>query len=121
LSERKQPFGTRAREFTGEFAFGKLVTVEIKGTDRYRRIIGRVVLDDGRVLNEELLKAGMAWVYVKYCPDERYYEFEAQARKRNVGLWRDADPVRRGSSGPTESKLRSEDVRRTQHLKLWHA
>jgi endonuclease YncB( thermonuclease family) len=91
--ERKQPFGTRAKEFTGALAFGNTATVEIIGTDRYRRIIGRVVLEDGRVLNEELLKAGLAWVFVKYCKEERYYAFEADARKRNVGLWRDADAV----------------------------
>src|SRR5687768_6666743 len=62
--ERNQPFGTRAKEFAGPLAFGKVVTVDIKGTDRYKRIIGRIVLDDGLVLNEDLLKAGMAWVYV---------------------------------------------------------
>lgn len=91
--DKKQPFGTKAKQFAGSLAFGKAVTVEIEGTDRYRRIIGRVVLPDGRVLNEELLKGGFAWVYVKYCKDERYYQFEADARSRGTGLWRDSNPV----------------------------
>jgi micrococcal nuclease len=91
--EKKQPFGARSREFAGALAFGKVVTVETKGTDRYRRIIGRVVLNSGRVLNEEMLKAGMAWVYVKYCRDQRYYEIEAEFRNRRVGLWTDLEPV----------------------------
>src|SRR5436190_6272746 len=68
--EKKQPFGTRAKQFTGDLVSNETVKVVQKGTDRYRRIIGEVVLRDGRVLNEELLRAGLAWVFVKYCREE---------------------------------------------------
>jgi micrococcal nuclease len=91
--EKKQAFGTRAKQLTGELVFSETVTVIEKGKDRYKRIIGEVALQGGRLLNHELLKAGMAWVYVKYCNDERYYKLEAKARKNRVGLWSERDPV----------------------------
>src|SRR5215203_4859877 len=87
--EKKQAFGTKAKQFTADAASDQTVKVVQKGTDGYRRIIGVVVLRDGRVLNEELLRAGLAWVFVKYCREARYYELEAEARKREVGLWVD--------------------------------
>ena len=50
--ERKQPYGTRAKGFTPDMAFGREVTVRIKATDRYGRIVGEVILPDGSSLNK---------------------------------------------------------------------
>ena len=33
--ERKQAFGTRARQYTSELAFGQVVTIAVKDQDRY--------------------------------------------------------------------------------------
>ena len=59
--EKGQPFGARAKQLTSELGFGKSVTVCPSGADRYGRTLGEVVLPDGRVLNRELVEAGMAW------------------------------------------------------------
>jgi micrococcal nuclease len=59
--ERRQAFGTRARQFTSSLAFGKEVTVIVAGRDRYDRTLSNVILPDGRNLNHELVKAGYAW------------------------------------------------------------
>src|SRR5688500_17714793 len=56
-SEKRQAFGQRAKQFTSKLAFGKDVTVRTLGHDKYRRTIGDVVLSDGRILNQELVKA----------------------------------------------------------------
>ena len=40
--ERGQPCGSRAREHLAALAFGKLVRVEVRGTDRYQRTLSRV-------------------------------------------------------------------------------
>lgn len=56
-------------------------------------VLGEGKLYDGRVVNEELLRAGLAWVFVKYCKVDRYYNIEADAGKRRVGLWVDREPV----------------------------
>src|SRR4051812_12590649 len=47
--ERKQPFYTEAKQFTADLAFGKVVTVETQGLDRYRRTIAVVTLPDSKV------------------------------------------------------------------------
>lgn len=68
--ERRQAFGTRAREFTSSLAFGKGVIVKVTGRDRYGRTLADVILPDGRSLNRELLKAGYPWWIRKYSKDE---------------------------------------------------
>ena len=65
--EKAQDFGTASRTFTSEACFGKEVTVEVKDTDRYGRKVGIVTLPDGRVLNHELVKAGLAHWYAAYA------------------------------------------------------
>jgi len=49
--EPKQPFGMKAKEFTETQVFGKEIQVEYKATDFYGRLIGSVVLPQGKVLN----------------------------------------------------------------------
>jgi endonuclease YncB( thermonuclease family) len=44
-------------------AFGQVVTVESRGTDRYGRTIGVVALPGGRTLNHEMVRSGLAWWY----------------------------------------------------------
>jgi endonuclease YncB( thermonuclease family) len=56
--ERKQAFGTRAKQFTSEMVLGKDVTVKATGRDSYGRTLGDVILSDGRNLNQHILKAG---------------------------------------------------------------
>ena len=92
--EKAQAFGTQARQFTGDLAFQQTVTVMIRDTDRYGRLVGEVLLPDGRSLNQELVKAGMAWWYRPYAPnDTTLAQLEAEARTAKRGLWADAHPV----------------------------
>lgn len=46
---------------TSELAFGQTVTVKVRDTDRYRRLVAEVMLPEGRSLNHELVAAGLAW------------------------------------------------------------
>ena len=92
--EKGQAFGTRAKQFTSELVFGKTVTVEARGHDRYGRRICVVRTQEGKVLNEELLQAGFAWWYKEYAPhEERFAKLESVARKNRSGLWADKKPV----------------------------
>jgi len=59
--ESKQAFGPRAKQYTGDLAFGKTVTVRVKDIDRYKRTVAEIVLPDGRSLNREIVRAGFAW------------------------------------------------------------
>jgi len=91
--EKRQAFGARAKQFTSELAFGKTVTVRPAGKDRYGRVLGDVILPDGRVLNQELVAAGMAWYYTRYSKDKSLARLERRAREARVGLWSDARTV----------------------------
>jgi micrococcal nuclease len=92
--EKAQAFGTQARKLTGDLVFQQTVTIIIRDTDRYGRVVGEVLLPDGRSLNQELVKAGMAWWYRQYTPhDTTLAQLEAEARAAKRGLWADAHPV----------------------------
>ena len=49
---------------------------------------------DGRIVNHELVKAGFAWWYQKYAPDdETLKQLEHEAREAKRGLWVDPHAV----------------------------
>ena len=88
--EKTQPFGTKAKHFASSLAYGAVVRVEERDTDRYGRTVGVVALPDGRILNQELARAGLAWWYREYAPGDRTLEaLEREARENKRGLWSD--------------------------------
>ncbi|HRB17093.1 MAG: thermonuclease family protein [Nitrospirota bacterium] len=92
--EKKQAFGQRAKQAASALAFGKEVTVQTHGHDKYRRTIGEVTLPDGMHLNQELVKQGWCWWYRKYAPRDTVLEqLETDAREGRKGLWADPQPV----------------------------
>jgi endonuclease YncB( thermonuclease family) len=90
--EKRQAYGDRARRFTAELAFDRTVTVQTSGRDRNGRVLGEVVLPDGRSLSQELVRAGYAWWFRKYSRDGRLARLEEEARQDRRGLWADAAP-----------------------------
>ncbi len=64
--EKRQAFSNRAKQFTSNLVFAKTVTVQAVDRDRYGRTVGVVLLPDGRSLNHELVRAGLAWMYRRY-------------------------------------------------------
>ena len=94
--ESKQDYGTRARQFTGNLVAGKAVTVDVMDVDRYGRTVGVVTRQDGTILNCELLKNGLAWVYTSYCKKSfcrDWKNLETEAKRAKVGLWKEKNPV----------------------------
>ncbi|MGE5359806.1 MAG: thermonuclease family protein [Bacteroidales bacterium] len=90
--ERGQPYGGQARNFLRVLAFSQPVTVRVKQTDRYGRLVARVIVA-GRDVSEEMVRAGLAWHYLDYSSDPRLAALEKDARARRVGLWADRSPV----------------------------
>jgi endonuclease YncB( thermonuclease family) len=84
--ERRQPYGTRARQVLSALAFGRSAEVEVEDTDRYGRSVGRVRVG-GRDVNAEMVRRGAAWVYVRYNRDPALVALEAKARVARRGLW----------------------------------
>jgi endonuclease YncB( thermonuclease family) len=90
--EKRQAYGERAKRFTADLAFDRTVTVRATGRDRNGRLLGEVVLPDGRSLNQELVRAGYAWWFRKYSRDGRLARLEEEARAGRRGLWADRAP-----------------------------
>lgn len=92
--EKGQPFGKRAKQAASALAFGKDVTVDDRGRDRYGRTIAGVILPNGVSLNQELVKQGWCWWFRRYAPGDSVLEgLEQEAREAKRGLWADANPV----------------------------
>jgi len=92
--ESDQPFGSQATQLTKQLALEKAVTITDFGRDKYRRLLGDVVLADGRLLNRELVREGFCWWYRKYAPENTVLEqLETEAREARKGLWADSKPV----------------------------
>jgi micrococcal nuclease len=92
--EKGQAFGQRAKQAASDLTFGKTVEVRDTGRDRYGRTVGEVMLQDGRSLNRELVRAGLAWWYRQYAKkDADLARLEKEAREAKLGLWADADPL----------------------------
>ena len=90
--EKGQAFGKKAKQFTSEMIYGKIVEVDPVTVDRYGRTIALVYDTDGKSLNEELVRAGFAWVYTRYCDwaiCETWEGLETEAREAKLGLWSD--------------------------------
>jgi endonuclease YncB( thermonuclease family) len=87
--EKGQAFGKKTKQFTSDMVFGKIVEVDTVTVDRYGRTIALVYDTDGKSLNEELIRAGLAWVYTRYCDwaiCETWEGLEAEAREAKLGL-----------------------------------
>jgi micrococcal nuclease len=83
--ESGQDFGNRAKQFVSGMVYGKQVQVIQKDMDRYGRVVGMVYVGNTCV-NEEIVRAGLAWVYHRYCKDSFCQEW-ADLRPRQ-GLQR---------------------------------
>jgi endonuclease YncB( thermonuclease family) len=58
--------------------------------------VGIVRLENGTILNEELLRKGHAWLYAAYCKTPRcvrWKSLELAARKARLGLWKAKKPI----------------------------
>lgn len=88
-----QPFGGNAKTALSNLCFGQQVKVYGEKYDRYKRLIAVVANQNKQIVNQEMIKQGMAWHFKKYSSDPLYAQLEINARKRKIGLWSDAHPV----------------------------
>lgn len=90
--ELKQDFGHKAKENLSKLVFGKIVTLEGAKTDRYGRLIRKVLVNSADA-NLEQVKAGFAWHYKEYKNEqpktdrETYATADDNARSSGLGLW----------------------------------
>jgi micrococcal nuclease len=92
--EKGQSYGQKAKHAASDLVFGKDVTIQTHGNDKYTRTLADVLLSDGTNVNQELVKEGWCWWYRKYAPGDTVLEgLETEAREARKGLWADPRPV----------------------------
>lgn len=87
--EKKQAFGTKAKEYLGSLIFNKWITVDVQKQDRWGRYVAYVYTPDNKDVSLEMISAGMAWQFIEYDTSEKYRNAEQQARKKRIGIWSD--------------------------------
>ena len=67
--ERGQAYGTKSKQHLSDLVAGRFVVVEYDKRDRYRRIVGKVLVsvEDASL---EQIAAGYAWHYKKYQDEQ---------------------------------------------------
>lgn len=96
--ENGQDFGTESRRHLSELLLGKEVALQDEKTDKYGRVLCKVIID-GRDANLEQINAGFAWLYRQYERDlsnedrEIYSNAEGDAHNAKRGLWSEPTPT----------------------------
>jgi len=91
----KEFFSDEAAAHLASLCLGRTVRMEsdAEETDKYDRLLRYVFLPspDGRLLNEEMLDAGMARAYTwfPFSRKEAFLSSERRARREGKGLWKD--------------------------------
>jgi endonuclease YncB( thermonuclease family) len=88
--EPGQPFSQNSTKYLAGMVLNKNVDIVPYGNDRYGRTLG-VVYVDGKNVNLEMVKAGLAEVYrgkpAKGFDNGPYQKAEDEARRAGIGMW----------------------------------
>lgn len=90
-----QPYGQASAAELRRMALGREVAVEFTGEQSHGRQVG-IILLNGRDLNQEMVRRGYAWAYVRHLRRPHastYLAAEQEARQAKRGLWRDRNPM----------------------------
>jgi micrococcal nuclease len=92
--EKKQPFGTKAKQFASDLCFGQFVHLNHKNKyDRNKRLLAEIILLNGININKELVNNGLAWHFKRYSDNQEYADLEKIARQNKIGIWSDTNPT----------------------------
>jgi micrococcal nuclease len=92
--EKRQAYSNASKRYLSNLAYGRRVKLLVRDIDRYGRTVAEVILPDGRNANQEMVRAGYAWWFRKYAPNDRVLEsLEGEACKAKRGLWADPHAV----------------------------
>lgn len=93
--KKDQPFAREAGRHTAKMVSRKKIKVRVYGKDKYGSKTG-LVFADGVLVNESLIKKGLAWQYRNYCKEsfcKAWLSFEEKAKKSKIGLWKHTNPI----------------------------
>lgn len=90
--EKRQPYHQVAKDHLSELIFSKYILVVTKGKDQFGRVIG-IAHAGNKIINEEMLRAGLAWHFTRYDQNPEWSKLEKEAAKKRIGLWKDKFPT----------------------------
>jgi endonuclease YncB( thermonuclease family) len=93
--EYDQPFAKQAKKFVKSKIKKKKILVQPLYYDSYGRLVAVITHGNG-VLNAEIVEAGLAWVYPKYCKKrfcKAWKKLERTSKRLNRGIWQDTKPI----------------------------
>ena len=94
--EYRQPGWREARDFTRRLVDDRVVAIEPMDRDAYGRVVA-LVSQGGVLVNRELVRAGHAWQYPRYCRSRdlctEMASLQDAARAERLGLWREPSPL----------------------------
>ncbi|MER2261130.1 MAG: thermonuclease family protein [Psychrobacillus sp.] len=125
-----QPFGLEAKDFTKQLLKGHetvFLEFDVSYRDKYNRLLAYIYTPDGKSVQEELLKAGLARVAYIYAPNTRHVDWfesvQKKAQQQAIGIWSvenyvtnrgyDKDAMEEGKEikkTPTEEKTKSDNT-----------
>ncbi|MBA4131534.1 MAG: succinoglycan biosynthesis protein [Hyphomicrobium sp.] len=76
--------GREAADVLAKLVARRRVSCQNKGFDKYERMLG-VCSVDGKEINAEMIRRGLAWAFVKYSTT--YVNLEKEARGARAGIW----------------------------------
>lgn len=85
--EHGQAFAKKSKQALEKYVAGKYVSVEEFDRDQYGRIVGHVYIKDNWI-NGALVRDGYAYVYTRYAVSKKLYEYEGQAERNKLGVWK---------------------------------
>ena len=87
----EEEFGKEASAFTERLAEGNPVRLEFgrEREDAYGRTLAYVYLEDGTLLNAELIRQGLGTAYTRYPFrfEKEFIRLEQEARQNGRGMW----------------------------------
>jgi endonuclease YncB( thermonuclease family) len=89
--ELAQPLGVESRDYLMRLVGDGAVRVVTVEKDKYDRTVAELFLPDGRSVNVEMVRAGMAYHYAKYSGNcsvrVAIGQAEDEAKSRHSGIW----------------------------------
>jgi len=90
--ERTQAYGLKSRRALISFCKNAKVQVQLLGTDKYGRKLGKLECNNQDV-SFYMLENGDAWFYEQYSSDSALELAEMEARNHKRGLWQSQHPT----------------------------
>jgi micrococcal nuclease len=84
--EKKQDFGTAAKQHLSDLIYNKDVQIKWQTVDRNQRVLGTIFCNNINI-NHQMVQDGYAWHFIKYSNDATIHTLETVARKNKKGLW----------------------------------